>query len=110
MGIGSFVLTWGVFGSFTIPARETLEPTVALKKALVEVYSARSEGVSFESIYDGREDRSRGVELSAAKDGGAVIKQKAVDPSAAEEEVSQQEIWALSPISLRDPEIKFAVS
>ncbi|KAL1618308.1 hypothetical protein SLS54_007285 [Diplodia seriata] len=107
--IGGKKNKWRQDEDFTIPARETLEPTVALKKALVEVYSARSEGVSFESIYDGREDRSRGVELSAAKDGGAVIKQKAVDPSAAEEEVSQQEIWALSPISLRDPEIKFAV-
>ncbi|KAL1640299.1 hypothetical protein SLS58_007115 [Diplodia intermedia] len=107
--IGGEKNAWTLGKDFTMPARKTLEPAVALRKALVEVYTARSEGVSFESIYGGQEDRSRGVELSAAKDGGAVIKQKAVDPSATDEEVSQQEIWALSPISLRDPAIKFAV-
>ncbi|OJD33165.1 ribosomal protein l50 mitochondria protein [Diplodia corticola] len=116
--VGGEGVAWQAEKEFTPPVRTTLEPRLALKQALIEVFAARSEGASLEGIYDGKgkEDGSVvGVELTAAADGSAVIKKaEAVAEGQAAEgqaavDVSREEARLWRGISLRDPAIKFAV-
>lgn len=93
------------------------EITAALRRALVEVYAARSNGDSLEKVYNRTDDISVAFKLKAAKDGSAVITERRVeDHTASMDEVVEQvgispgEIKRWKPVSLRDPEIKFAVS
>ncbi|GME63655.1 Ribosomal protein L50 mitochondria [Neofusicoccum parvum] len=92
------------------------EITAALRRALVEVYAARSNGDSLEKVYNRTDDISVAFKLKAAKDGSAVITERRVeDHTASMDEVVEQvgispgEIKRWKPVSLRDPEIKFAV-
>ncbi|KAF4546688.1 putative ribosomal protein l50 mitochondria protein [Lasiodiplodia theobromae] len=101
------------FKRFAIPSEKKTdanEIAAALRRALVEVYTARSENKPLKSIYSSsKKDKSVKVELTAAEDGSAIIKQKAADQQTSSIVEAVEEARAWKPISLRDPQIKFAV-
>lgn len=103
-----------MLNSFAIPSEKKTdanEIAAALRRALVEVYTARSENKPLKSIYSSsKKDKSVKVELTAAEDGSAIIKQKAADQQTSSIVEAVEEARAWKPISLRDPQIKFAVS
>ncbi|EKG20774.1 Ribosomal protein L50 mitochondria [Macrophomina phaseolina MS6] len=92
------------------------EITAALRRALVEVFAARRDGVRLETLYDSVGDASVDIALRAAEDGSPLLETRIVDHQAASigeaaeaVGISPEEVKAWRPISLRDPEVKFAV-
>lgn len=96
---------------------EKRDITAALRRALVEVFAARKNDVQLETLYDSIDDASVSFSLRATEDGSAVLEERIVDhqttsigEAAEAVGISPEEIKAWRRISLRDPEVKFAVS
>ncbi|KAK7727104.1 hypothetical protein SLS57_003138 [Botryosphaeria dothidea] len=95
---------------------EKRDITAALRRALVEVFAARKNDVQLETLYDSIDDASVSFSLRATEDGSAVLEERIVDhqttsigEAAEAVGISPEEIKAWRRISLRDPEVKFAV-